>query len=103
MAEELGEEFSPTDLAAAAFKLLLGDEPDVAEDTLAAMEPEPNSERRDGQRYSGGPRPPGKTRSLWAGRGVTRRYLDAWGGAGNRPAGLGGAIANKTRVPGHSN
>ena len=32
MAEELGEEFSPTDLAAAAFKLLLGEPRDEAED-----------------------------------------------------------------------
>ncbi len=92
MAEELGEEFSPTDLAAAAFKLLLGDEPDVAEDTLAAMEPEPNSERRDGQRYSGGPRQ----------RGNRRSFGDVGRDDGIRPADLVGAIANEAGLPGNS-
>src|SRR5258707_14805961 len=53
MAEELGEEFSPTDLAAAAFKLLLGEEPDETEDRLAAMEPEPSRERYNDQRGGG--------------------------------------------------
>src|SRR5258708_27052685 len=52
MAEELGEEYSPTDLAAAAFKLLLGEPLDETEDKLAAAEPDPNSERRgDGGGY----------------------------------------------------
>src|SRR6185295_10026786 len=39
MAEQLGEEYSPTDLAAAAFRLLLGEPPTQAEDALAAAEP----------------------------------------------------------------
>src|SRR5258708_3869038 len=54
MAEELGEEFSPTDLAAAAFKLLLGEQPDETEDRLAAMEPEPGRERRQDRSRDGG-------------------------------------------------
>src|SRR5205823_4780117 len=45
MAEALSEEYSPTDLAAAAFKLLLGAEPDETEDKLAEPESEPLPER----------------------------------------------------------
>src|SRR5258707_9838436 len=89
MAEELGEEFSPTYLAAAAFKLLLGDEPEVAEDTLAAMEPEPNSERRDGQRYSGGPPQSGNSPRLWPPRGKKGVFLKVGAPHGIRPAGRG--------------
>ncbi len=49
IAEQLGEEYSPTDLAAAAFKLLLGDPPDESEDTLAAQEPSTERESREGR------------------------------------------------------
>ncbi|HEX5689718.1 MAG TPA: DEAD/DEAH box helicase, partial [Roseiflexaceae bacterium] len=45
MAEQLGEEYSPTDLAAAAFRLLLGEPADEAEDQLAAAEPSEDERR----------------------------------------------------------
>jgi ATP-dependent RNA helicase DeaD len=103
MAEELGEEFSPTDLAAAAFKLLLGDEPNEAEDTLAAMEPEQGREHREGQRRDGQRQRSGQRRGQFGPeRGMTRLYLDVGRDDGVRPADLVGAIANEAGLPGNS-
>jgi ATP-dependent RNA helicase DeaD len=47
---ELLGDFTAEDLAAAAFKLLLGAQPDINQDILAAREPDLNLDRRDGRR-----------------------------------------------------
>ena len=105
MAEEFGEEFSPTDLAAASFKLLLGEPLDEVEDALAAAEPSleqerrnasyerPNRRRQDGGR--GG-------RDFGPEQGMTRLYLDVGRDDGVRPADIVGAIANEAGIPGRA-
>src|SRR5260221_2785035 len=120
MAEELGEEYSPTDLAAAAFKLLLGEPLDETEDKLAAAEPDPNSERRgDGGGYrdrQGGGRPGyqgGQSSGQGGGgrrrggnfgpeSGMTRLFIDVGRDDGARPADFVGAIANEANIPGNA-
>ncbi len=97
MADELGEEFNPRDMAAAAFKLLLGDTPDVTEDRLAIMEPEPARttyrEQREPRRYKDSKRsgPDGES---------TRLKLDVGREEGVRPGDIVGAIANEANIPG---
>jgi ATP-dependent RNA helicase DeaD len=91
MAEELGEEFSPTDLAAAAFKLLLGEPEEPAEDRLA--EQEPFEEERPRRR---------REREFGPERGMTRLYLDVGRDDGVRPADIVGAIANEAGIPGRA-
>ncbi len=105
MAEELGEEYSPTDLAAAAFKLLLGTPPDETEDALA--EPEVEPER--GGRGDGRPRRRRAERPERGGRGgfgpepgMTRLYLDIGRDDGVRPGDIVGAIANEASIPGRA-
>ncbi len=95
MAEELGEEYSPTDLAAAAFKLLLGEPQDDIEDTLAAQERDFEDER-DGR--------PRRRRENDFGpeRGMTRLYIDIGRDDGVRPADIVGAIANEANIPGRA-
>src|SRR5262249_52790550 len=98
---------SPTDLAAAAFKLLLGEPPDESEDVLAAQEPSEREsrERRDGdgrdgrsrqQRRDGGRREYGPEKDM------TRLYLDIGRDDGVRPADIVGAIANEAGIPGRA-
>ncbi|HLY26244.1 MAG TPA: DbpA RNA binding domain-containing protein, partial [Aggregatilineales bacterium] len=107
IAEQLGEEFSPTDLAAAAFKMLLGESPDEAEDKLAAMEPDERKERdrrdgtRDDRREGRGERRGGGG-NYGPERGMTRLYIDVGREEGVRPADLVGAIANEAGIPGNS-
>ena len=50
MVEELGEEFSPTDLAAAAFKLLLGEPRDEARRSAGCGEVEEREWEQHGAR-----------------------------------------------------
>ncbi len=94
MAEELGEEYSPTDLAAAAFKLLLGDTSDDAVDTLAGDDREPFEEERGGRQR----RP--RDRDFGPGRDMARLYIDVGREDGVRPADIVGAIANEANIPG---
>lgn len=96
MAEDLGEEYSPTDLAAAAFKLLLGEPQDETEDTLAEEELERYEDERDGR--------PRRRRDRGFGpeRGMTRLYLDLGRNDGVRPADIVGAIANEANIPGRA-
>jgi len=117
MASELGEEFSPIDLAAAAFKMLLGVTPAPEEDSLS--KPESASERRsydrDGgddrrrggddrrgtpvrPRRDGGENPPRFDRE----RGMTRLYIDVGRDDGVRPGDIVGAIANEAEISGKS-
>ncbi len=96
MAEELGEEFSPTELAAAAFKLLLGAPPEGNDDKLA--EPE-YDERDNGDRYPKKGRGPSR---MGADRGMTRLYLNIGREEGVRPGDIVGAIANEADIPGRS-
>jgi ATP-dependent RNA helicase DeaD len=95
IAEELGEEYSPTDLAAAAFKLLL-EEPRDTEDTLAEQELEEFEEERAGR--------PRRRRERGFGpeRGMTRLYIDVGRDDGVRPADIVGAIANEAGIPGRA-
>jgi ATP-dependent RNA helicase DeaD len=95
LAEQLGEEYSPTDLAAAAFKLLLGETPDEHEDILAAHEP--FEEERDGH---AGRR--SRDRDFGPGRGMARLYIDVGRDDGVRPADIVGAIANEAGIPGRA-
>ncbi|HEX6289907.1 MAG TPA: DEAD/DEAH box helicase [Herpetosiphonaceae bacterium] len=96
MAEDLGEEYSPTDLAAAAFKLLLGDSPNQDEDKLAQEELEQIEDERDGRRRQR------RDRSFGPERGMTRLYIDVGRDDGVRPADIVGAIANEAGIPGRS-
>jgi ATP-dependent RNA helicase DeaD len=96
MAEDLGEEFSPTDLAAAAFKLLLDQSLMETEDTLAEQEQERFEDERDGRPRRRGPRDFGPE------RGMTRLYIDAGRDDGVRPADIVGAIANEAGIPGRA-
>lgn len=96
LAEDMGEEYSPTDLAAAAFKLLLGTAPDETEDKLAEPDevedrPKPAQRRRDHGRRVIGPE-----------RGMTRLYISIGREDGVRPGDLVGAIANEADIPGRS-
>ncbi|MDL1899786.1 DEAD/DEAH box helicase [Anaerolineae bacterium CFX9] len=96
MAEEMGEEYSPTDLAAAAFKLLLGAMPDETEDKLAESEPSEYAPRGDKSR-----RRPGDSR-MSAERGMTRLYISIGREDNVRPGDIVGAIANEADIPGRS-
>ena len=96
MAEDLGEEYSPTDLAAAAFKLLLGDSPSPDEDKLAEQELEQIEDERDGRR------PGRRDRSFGPERGMMRLYIDVGRDDGVRPADIVGAIANEAGIPGRA-
>jgi ATP-dependent RNA helicase DeaD len=116
LAEELGEEYSPTELAAAAFKLLLS-EPDLnAADPLSAPEPEQEFDRRgrDDRRDRGGrgrdggfDRDGGRGNREPRGRsfreeGMTRLFVDIGREQGVRPADIVGAIANESGLPGRA-
>jgi ATP-dependent RNA helicase DeaD len=96
MAEDLGEEYSPTDLAAAAFKLLLDQSLMETEDKLAEQEQERFEDERDGRPRRRGPRDFGPE------RGMTRLYIDAGRDDGVRPADIVGAIANEAGIPGRA-
>ncbi len=102
MAEDLGDEYSPTDLAAAAFKLLLGAPPDETEDVLAQSEEaeefrgngkkkRPKRKRERGERASFGPEV-----------GMTRLFIDVGREDNVRPGDIVGAIANEADIPGRS-
>lgn len=95
MAEELGEEYSPTDLAAAAFKLLLGESPDETQDTLADEQEELGVEREERQNRR-------RERDFGPQRGMTRLYIDVGRDDGVRPADIVGAIANEAGIPGRA-
>jgi ATP-dependent RNA helicase DeaD len=100
MVEELGEEYDPTELAAAAFKLLLGEPAGDQEDTLAAEEFE---ERRDERRPSRGEERPRRSQGRFGPEhGMTRIYLDVGRDDNVRPADIVGAIANEAGVPGRA-
>ncbi|HWQ11595.1 MAG TPA: DEAD/DEAH box helicase [Roseiflexaceae bacterium] len=112
LAEELAEEFSPTDLAAAAFRLLLGEPLEGAEDALAAAEPDLEARERTGrrrfEREDGERRPYGERRDFGGRRefgperGMTRLFLDVGRDDGVRPADIVGAIANEAGIPGRA-
>ena len=100
MVEELGEEYDPVDLAAAAFKLLLSEPQGEQEDKLAMEEVEERDERRF-NRGDGAPRH-GGTGRFGPERGMTRIYLDVGRDDNVRPADIVGAIANEASVPGRA-
>ena len=105
MAEQMGEEYSPTDLAAAAFKLLLGEPEDETYDQLAAAEPPDRSRREDrGERGSDGrtDRRRRERGDFGPEQGMTRLYLDIGRDDGVRPADIVGAIANEAGIPGRA-
>jgi ATP-dependent RNA helicase DeaD len=103
MAEQMGEEYSPTDLAAAAFRLLLGEPTTVDGDPLAAAEPADEERRprhrRDDFNEDRGPR---QRRDFGPDRGMTRLYLDIGRDDGVRPSDIVGAIANEANIPGRA-
>ncbi|HEY1012170.1 MAG TPA: DbpA RNA binding domain-containing protein, partial [Herpetosiphonaceae bacterium] len=100
-----GEQYSPVELAAAAFKLLLA-EPDMNEaDPLSAPEPELEYDRRDGRdrrdRNRGREERAPRNRSFTE-AGMTRLFVDVGREQGVRPADIVGAIANESGLPGRS-
>jgi ATP-dependent RNA helicase DeaD len=95
MAEDLGEEYSPTDLAAAAFKLLLDQSLMETEDTLAEQQQERFEDERDG-------RPRRRQREFGPDQGMTRLYIDVGRDDGVRPADIVGAIANEAGISGRA-
>ena len=104
LAEELGEEYSPTEVAAAAFKLLL-DEPDVeAEDPLQAPAEEERGDQRGRRKRERDGRDRGASRRNRSFReeGMTRLFVDVGREEGVRPADIVGAIANEAGVPGRA-
>ncbi len=101
MVEELGEEFDPIDMAAAAFKLLLGEPQGDQEDKLAAEEFDDRRDERRPDRSSGPPRRAAAGR-FGPERGMTRIYVDIGRDDGVRPADFVGAIANEANVPGRA-
>jgi ATP-dependent RNA helicase DeaD len=106
MAEQLGEEFSPTEVAAAAFKLLLGTLPNEVEDRLAVEPETPERERRFNDSPREGGRDTGKPRRAKTDfapeRGMTRLYLSIGHEDNVRPGDIVGAIANEADIPGRS-
>jgi ATP-dependent RNA helicase DeaD len=96
MAEEMSEEIGPTELAAAAFKMLLGVDMDETEDKLIEPpRPEYDDRNRSGKGGS-------KRRDFGPQSGMTRLYIDIGREDGVRPADLVGAIANEANIPGRS-
>lgn len=121
LAESLGEDFDPTEIAAAAFKLLLGEKPGGAEDTLAEREPaesaapsrgerpargEPYERKpqKQGKYAARGARTPGpgggKGRAFGPERGMARLFINVGREDGVRPGDLVGAIANEAGIAG---
>lgn len=96
LAENLGEEYSPTDVAAAAFKLLLGTLPDEVDDKLAEPDEADDRQKAPGKRREHGRRVIGPE------RGMTRLYVSIGREDGVRPGDLVGAIANEADIPGRS-
>ncbi len=104
MAEGLGEEYSPTDLAAAAFKLLLGEQPEDVEDTLAQPDfseaADANGKRKRPKKRQRGEREP--RQGFGPEVGMTRLFIDVGREDGVRPGDIVGAIANEAEIPGRS-
>jgi ATP-dependent RNA helicase DeaD len=101
MAEELGTEFEPLQMAAAAFKLLLGDTPDITEDKLA--EPEETHRPRRERREVRDVRPYKESKRVRDDDGdSTRLRIDVGREEGVRPGDIVGAIANEANIPGYS-
>ncbi len=96
MADELGEEFEPRELAAAAFKLLLGDSPEVTEDRLAITEPE----ERQSYREQRAPRNYKDSKRRGPEGDMTRLKINVGREEGVRPGDIVGAIANEAKVAG---
>ncbi len=116
LAEELSGEHDPALLAAAAFRLALGDLKTNATDELALREPQPRGEQRPMERPAsrfnndrrdrpaaegfGDRRPAGPDRG--PAQGMTRMYLDVGRMDGVRPADIVGAIANEAGISGRA-
>jgi ATP-dependent RNA helicase DeaD len=126
---ELIGEFSAEELAAAAFKLVLGTQLEVSDDHLAAREPDLNEQRREGFRDSRRegfrdgrregfrdsrdgfrdsregfrePREGFRDNRDSAPSGLARLFLDVGREDGVRPADIVGAIANEAGIPGRA-
>jgi ATP-dependent RNA helicase DeaD len=97
LAEQLGEEYSPTDLAAAAFKLLLSEPQTEGEDKLAEDSEDGSFEERRRE-----PRGRRRERNFGPERGMARLYLNVGRDDGVRPADIVGAIANEANIPGRA-
>jgi ATP-dependent RNA helicase DeaD len=97
MVDEMGDEFNARDMAAVAFKLLLGATPDISEDRLAEPEEKPQSfrDQREPRKYkdSKRARPDGDS---------TRLKIDVGRDEGVRPGDIVGAIANEADLPGYA-
>jgi ATP-dependent RNA helicase DeaD len=99
MVEELADEFSSTEIAAAAFKMVLGATTEDTEDKLAGFVEEPEEDN-----YRSAPRPRRDRGERQGGMeaGMTRIYLNVGRDDGVRPGDIVGAIANEADIPGGS-
>ncbi len=96
MAEGLGEEYSPTEIAAAAFKLLLGALPEEREDRLAESEEVEEVSRPAPARR------PMERRPFETEAGMTRLFISVGREEGIRPGDLVGAISNEAGIAGNT-
>ena len=100
MVESMNEEFSPTEVAAAAFKMLLGAASQETEDKLAEPERPKTAEVRPilkKQRDRDD-----RNRDFDMSQGMTRLYIDVGTEDGVRPGDIVGAIANEADIPGRA-
>lgn len=96
MAETLIEKHDPVKVAAAAFKILLGNTLEEGEDTLAAQEPKLKEEHINDSPKNQHRRKPSVD------SGMTRLFLDVGSNDGVRPGDIVGAIANEAGIPGRA-
>ncbi|MBN9387546.1 MAG: DEAD/DEAH box helicase [Chloroflexi bacterium] len=101
LVEELADEFSPAEIAAAAFKMLLGPATEETEDKLAGFEDSEVDYDRPASRLR---RERESERQPGTGieRGMSRLYLKVGWNDGVRPGDIVGAIANEGNIPGRS-
>ena len=109
LAESMGEDVDPTELAAAAFKLLLGEPDSDVENALAGQEPSASAPRRGDRAADQAGDRAGRAASGRRGerggqgeRGLTRLFLNLGRNDGLRPADLVGAIANEAGLDGRA-
>jgi ATP-dependent RNA helicase DeaD len=108
MVAELGSDMSVEQIAAAALRMLIGEQPDTSHDPLA----EPEFERRDDRRtrrndrfereFERGGRGGRRMEREQGGRANTRLHLDVGRADGVRPGDIVGAIANEAGVSGRA-
>ncbi len=101
MAESMGEEYSPTELTAAAFKLLMGTPADELEDKIGGADLDVAADSGD-KKFAKKRKGEREGRPFKPEHGMTRLFLNVGREDGVRPADIVGAIANEADIPGRS-